>query len=242
VTTSATTNLERSWARLGALLVARPAHATPDPERLLIETARRVAAHPRLFALVITWLVVHGRAVAVHRLAHLTVSELAESAPLGLILESAVALGGPRRLLVAAKSCRVRTPPAPLFASFARDPALTRIASETATSRSRAWGCWAPETPLKLDAVRPVAWMLERNPDLHDRLLRRGDLRCSVVETLRRDLNGRAASSAQLARLCGVTRAAARAAIESLIAEGEVLIVDDPGSRRDHPVVLRGAA
>lgn len=240
--TTTASNIERSWARLGVLLVVRPARSTPDLEQLLIDSARHSPAHPRLFSLVISWLAIHGRAVAAHRLAHRVVAELHESAPLGLMLESAVALGGPRRLLIAAKACRARVPAAPLFDSFTREPALVQLASETASSRSRAWGCWAPETPLKHDAIRPVPWVLERNPELHDRLLRRGDLRCSIVETLRRDLNGRAASTSELARLCGVTRAAARAAVESLIAEGETRVLDDAGHRRDRPVVLLGAA
>ena len=44
----------------------------------------------------------------------------------------------------------------PLFAAFSSRPELRQMSAETASDLSRRWGCWAPETTLKTDAVRPA--------------------------------------------------------------------------------------
>lgn len=235
--------LERDWARLGVLLNVRPAPATPDIERVLLDTARRAPGHPRLVPLAVTWLARHGWTVARHRLKGLVPSALEPKFQpvLGLVIEEAVAHGAPRDLLIAAAVCRVASPPRPLAEVQRENLHLERVATRNASPRSRRWGLLHPEVELKPEALRPVEWVWDRNPGLRDRAKRKGDLRCSILETLRRDLSGASPSESHLARLCGVTRSAAAKALADLVCEGEVVIHSAP-AQRNHPVVLRTAA
>lgn len=84
----------------------------------------------------------------------------------------------------------------------------------------------------------PEHRVLAANPWLRDRLLRKGDLRCSIVESLRFDAAGSVPSCATLATLTGVTRAAVIKALRALYAEGDVTIRPRAGSRRDYEVRL----
>jgi len=109
---------------------------------------------------------------------------------------------------------------------------------------SRKWGVWAPEAELKRDAIRPVEWLLAENPGYRERIVRKGDLRCSILEVLRRDVpkGGRVRSESELARLSGATRTAVRKALAALVQEGEVRVAKEAGNERDRVVVLRHAA
>jgi hypothetical protein len=84
----------------------------------------------------------------------------------------------------------------------------------------------------------PEQRVLAANPWLRDRLLRKGDLRCSIVESLRFDAGGSVPSCATLATLTGTTRAAVIKALRCLYAEGDVTIRPRAGSRRDYEVRL----
>lgn len=84
----------------------------------------------------------------------------------------------------------------------------------------------------------PEHRVLGANPWLRDRMLRKGDLRCSIVECLRFDAKGVVPSCATLATLTGTTRAAVIKALRSLYAEGDVTIRPREGSRRDYEVRL----
>ena len=84
----------------------------------------------------------------------------------------------------------------------------------------------------------PEHRVLASNPWLRDRMLRKGDLRCSIVECLRFDVQGVVPSCATLATLTGTTRAAVIKALRSLYAEGDVTIRPREGSRRDYEVRL----
>ncbi len=84
----------------------------------------------------------------------------------------------------------------------------------------------------------PEHRVLAANPWLRDRLIRKGDLRCSIVESLRFDAAGSVPSCATLATLTGVTRAAVIKALRALYAEGDVTIRPRAGSRRDYEVRL----
>ncbi len=237
-------SLEAAWARLGVLLQCAPASRSPDLERVLLETARSVGGNARLYPLVVSWLAGYGGFVAKHRLKRLIVAELEpeHQAALGLILETALAHGAARDLSVPLEACVRRTVAGPLFAAQQADAGLRAIAEKHATAVSRQWGVWAPEVELKRDAVRPVGWLLEQNPGYRERIVRKGDLRCSILETLRLDTDGRARSESELARLSGATRTAVRKALEALVQEGEVSVAKEHGNDRDHVVVLRRAA
>lgn len=238
--------LESAWTRLGVLFNVEPAAATPDPERLLLQTAANLSANSRLLDLAATWLVRHGSMVARHRLRRLAVGQLPRSLQprLGLLIASAVALGAEPELKIIAAVCQPAeaSEHGPL-ADVHRDRGpLADLAFRHASDLSRVWGVWAPPVRLRDEAIRPAGWVIDANPDLRERALRRGDLRCSIVESLRRDAGGCVRSEMELARLVGASRAAVRKALSALLAEGDVTIESAAGNQRDHQVRLRAAA
>ncbi|MFG0304593.1 MAG: hypothetical protein ACF8Q5_00095 [Phycisphaerales bacterium JB040] len=238
-------NLERDWAQVGVLFGCPPSGLAPDLERLLLDTARKCPDNARLLPLVVTWLVSYGQFIARHRLKRqvLTLLEPEPRAVLGLIVEEAVRHGATRELLIVSEVCRPVDSAVPLSRVQRENAALGRIAERRASELSQKWGVWTPPVELKRDAIRPVTWLLDQNPEYRDRIVRKGDLRVSVIETLRRDLPGhRAPSEVALARQSGATRAAVRKALEALRLEGVVTVGEGAPNDREHPVALRGAA
>lgn len=238
-------NTERDWVQLGVLLGCEPSGTTPDLERLLLDTARRCPKNARLLPLTVTWLALYGQFVARHRLKRLVLDELEPEAQaaLALLIEEAVEHGATRDLLLVSQVCQPRIDPRPLSAAQRANTAFERIAERHASQLSRHWGLWVPSVTLKLDAVRPVTWLLSRNPQWRDRIIRKGDLRSSILETLRRDVpQSTAPSESALTRLSGATRSAVRKALVALELEGEVTVGKSPPNDRDHPVRLLNAA
>ena len=234
--------VERDWARLGVLFNCRASRRTPDLEHLLLDTARACPDNARLLPLVVTWLAKYGQFVARHRLKRLVQTELEpeHSATLGLIVEEAVTAGGTRELLIVSEVCEPRGPAGPLSRAQRAEASLVEVAKRHASEASARWGAWAPPVEPKPDAIRPVSWLLEHNPELRERIIRKGDLRVSIIETLRRDIpGGSAPSEVALANLSGATRAAVRKALAALHLEGVVTVGGDAPNERGHPVVLR---
>ena len=242
MTLQASPSVEARWSRLGGFIPVSPCTSEPDVERLLLDTARAIPSNPRLLQLAATWLRVYGTCVAKHRLKRLVVAELDpdSKATIGLLLETAMELGATRDLAIAVASCEARTPPRPLFDVSRTAAELTTLAERTASPIARRWGAWAPPTPLNLALLRPTSWILAHNPGLYERLVRKGDLRCSILESLHRDARGVAKSESALAELSGATRAAVRKALHSLSLEGRVTVT--PGNSRDHRVTLTSVA
>lgn len=233
--------IESTWASLGVYFGAPPGRPSPDLERLLLDTARRCAAHPRLHVIAVSWLAVYADFVARSRLKRLVVDELeAEWRPaLGLIVEEAIGLGAPSELLAAIERCTPAAPPGPLSTEFRASAALRAIAEAGASETSRRWGLWAPPVRVKGEALRPSSWILRHNPGYRDRLLRKGDLRCSIVEALRLDTpHAEAPSELALARLCGATRAAVRKSLRSLELENDAVMAPRREDRVRRPIRL----
>lgn len=234
------TGILSQWARLGVTFDAAPAKREVDLEHLLLETARALPHNARLLGTVATWLSVYGNFVARHRLGRLIRDELeVEHQPaLGLLLESAVKLGASRELGTVARTCTEASPPRPLFAVQNRGASRT-LARKHASALSRRWGVYAADAELRLKTIRTASWLLERNPSFRDRIIRKGDLRASIIETLRWDVpEAGAVSESELARLCGATRVAVRNALKSLQLEGAVVLNDARTNRRDNSVRL----
>lgn len=236
-------DLEPRWARLGVLFNCAPATEPPDIERTLLDTARALPDNPRLFPLVLTWLIEHGSGVARHRLKHLITAELEpqHQPALGLLLEESIARGAPAELRIAREACRPADQPGPLAAAFRTHPELVRVAEVQASPASRRWGVWLPPTQPKSDAVRPAAWILAQNPSWTARVIRRGDLRASILEALRLDLDGCANSIATLAHATGATRLAVTQAVHALEQEGAVRHEQRPAGARSRSVTLNAA-
>lgn len=231
--------LARDWARVGVLFGAAPAEASPDLERLLIASAGASSANSRLSRAIVTWLSQYADFVARHRLARLIATEASplESAALGLALETAAKLGRTSALNEAIGACTPLKAARPLF--DVESGALAELAYRRASEESKRWGVWAAPIEPALDTLRPAAWVLAHNPTYRDRIVRKGDLRCSIIESLRHDAPRGVRSEAELARLAGATRAAVRKALIALVLEGEVRLVER--NARDRGVELRVA-
>lgn len=237
--------LIRDWVQVGVLFGCNPSGTSPDLERLLLDTARQCHTNARLLPLTVTWLVQYGQFVARHRLKRLALEELESEfqAVLGLIIEEAVEHGATRDLLIVSEACEPLAAPRPLAAAQQDDGPLARIAARKASDVSRRWGVLAPPVTLKEDAVRPVTWLLQRNPAYRERIIRKGDLRVSILETLRRDVIGHAVpSESALTRLSGATRTAVRKALAALELEGMVTVGAQRQNDRDNLVELRSVA
>ncbi|MBL8885228.1 MAG: hypothetical protein JNK16_01095 [Phycisphaerales bacterium] len=241
---SESTTIEAKWGRLGIHFFAAPVPRTPDVELLLVQTGEGISENARLLPHVVGWLLVYSDFVVKHRLKELIVRRASaeERAGLGLVLEIALLHGAPKDLSIPLAVCTPIRPERPLHDFQRANAIFTSIAEETASVVSRKWGLWSPEIEPRFDAIRPVSWLLGQNPALRSRIVRKGDLRASILEVLRLDVAGEVESAAELGRLTGATRAAVGAALKALVLEGEVKIVPHATNKRDHRVVLLPAA
>lgn len=219
MTQSLSDSVASDWTRLGVMLnVGATKHAV-DLERLLLNTARVASANSRVFVLAVTWLISYGDYVAKHRLARLISSELEveHRATLGLLLELAKCYSesNASRFNSAIDACRSSTDAKPLFDVERRNAHLARLAEQRASALSRKWGRWMSEFQAKEDALRPLEWVAEHNPELSIRALTGGDLAASVWAECQAS-GGIVESEAELARRCGASRAAVRDAVRRL--------------------------
>ncbi|NJL31901.1 MAG: hypothetical protein HC898_09860 [Phycisphaerales bacterium] len=144
----------------------------------------------------------------------------------------AVHHGATRELLNIAEVCAPSDTPRPLFKVQQGNPSLSRIAQQNACPQGQRWHLWLPDAPPKLDALRPVSWIIDRNPDYLDRIVRKGDLRASILQVLRHDTpDGTIASEVALARKCSANRIAIRHALNDLEYEGYPLRQPSAGAR-----------
>ena len=221
--TIAPTDLKQRWARVGAGFAVRPARQTPDLERLVLDTAQAVPQDPRLFEVAVTWLSTYYELVAAHRLLRLLhdQKEPQSTAALGLLLVYVAHKAKTGHFNDVIAQCHPDPKAKPLYHFQRQNPRLAEIARKKASPLSSRWGLWVEDFALKNDAIRPAAWVLSRNPqfDLRERF--GGDLRSSIVETLR--LNPAAGrSESELRRSCHASRDALRKALDRLIRYGYV--------------------
>ena len=205
------------WSRLGVLFNVSPSRQTPDLERLLIDTAGGIPDNPRLFTMAATWLGRYGRLVAKRRLIRM-VGKLQDAnavAALGLLLDTVGAMCHTDALDAVRSACRPAPMPMPLFTVDRVSPGLAEFARARASGLSKRWNLWAEAIELKVDAIRPLDWIMEKNPSLQVRAVFAGGLRCSALACLQHDVPSQA-SEAELARLCGVTRKAMHEALDHL--------------------------
>lgn len=221
------------WAKIGALFNAEPSEQTPDIEKLLIETAIFCPQMPRLMPVCVTWLTRYYRLVCRHRLAGFTsdVSDEDTSAGLGLILTMAKKHAGTGHFNLAIKACKPIYPPEPLFASDKISEKLSLLVKGRSCELGRKWGLWYEDIQLKEDAVRPLDWLMDQNPSLKQRALFGGNLRASILETLRFCPDFGESESA-LARHCYATRKAVREALDHLEFCQLALRIHDAGKVR----------
>ena len=207
------------WCQLGAMLNVQPTGQTPDIERLLLDTARVSSANSRIFILAGTWLALYGGDyVAKQRLAQKIGDELgSELRPvMGFLLEWAKqhSDSSKKHFDRAIRACGAARDFRPLLEVDRRNAFLTRLSKQQASALSRKWGRWMEDFELKANAIRPVEWITENNPSLAHRALTGGDLAASVLAEC--NDSGTIESESELARRCGASRPACRAAIRKL--------------------------
>lgn len=207
----------RQWSRLGVLFNVPPTRQTPDLERLLLDTAREIPNNPRLFIMAATWLAQCGRLVAKHRLARMVgeVKDASVVAVLGLLLDAADMMGRTDLFHTVTSICSPAPTPAPLFAADRASHGLAEFVRSQASKLSQRWNLWTEDIKLKTDAIRPLDWVMERNPSMQVRAIFNGGLRASILACLQYDAPS-GASEAELARLCGATRKAVHDAVDHL--------------------------
>lgn len=205
------------WARLGILFNVPLAKKTPDIEDVLIRTSEVMPSNARLLPTVMTWLTVHERLICRHRLARMAhhIADPYASAALGLTLDLVRSHTLSSRMNAVIAVCHKTKAVRPLFDIDRRSPAMAKLASAEACKLSRKWGLWTQEPELKTDVIRPVHWLMDRNPTLHYRAVFSGNLRASILTCLWTDPEAGRSESA-LAAACGVTRKALRDALDHL--------------------------
>lgn len=206
------------WARLGVLINATPAAQTPDIEGLILDTSRAASSNTKLFTLGASWLARFGEYVARHTLANRIRSELDtdSQAALGFMLEWAQAKGKLKRHFHKAIGQCERPDKHRALSDFENQNArFAEMAQKRASKLSRKWGRWMIDFDVRDDALRPAEWIAANNVSIRDRAMVGGDLTATITDVLRRQ-GGRVSSEAELARLCGATRAAVRDALRRL--------------------------
>lgn len=217
--------LIRQWTNLGAGFSAKPSRQTPDLERLLLDTARLAPSMARLFIMAATWLHKYGDLLAKHRIKRLLHDELeTEYQPvLGLLLDIAQQGTHPLEFQTITKVLRPATAPRPLFEIEQRHPHLRKRAERRASELSRKWNLWSAPFELKKTALRPASWIMQRHPSFITRADFRGDLRTSILASLKHDANaGAGDSELQLAKCAGGSRAQVRSALRNLEMTGRI--------------------
>ena len=221
------------WVRLGAFFNAEPAIDTPDIEKLLVQTAQCCPQIPRLLPVCITWLTQYYRLVCRHRLAKSAagIAGTDTSASLGLILTMTKYYTGTDHFNLVIKNCTAAESPKPMFLSDRNNANLTKLAQSRSCDLGRRWGLWCESVQLKEDAIRPLNWLMDQNPLLKHRALFGGNLRASILETLRFCPDSGESESA-LARYCYATRKAVREALDHLEFCQLALRIHDTGKVR----------
>jgi len=231
--------LVRRWCRLGVLFNVPPSRQTPDLERLLLDTATAIPGSPRLFIMAATWLSHYGRLVARHRLRRMVgeAEDPAAVAVLGLLLDTVDTMCHTDVFAAAKSACGPASTQMPLFTADRASNGLAEFARSRASKVSKRWNLWTEDIELKTDALRPLDWIMEKNPSMQVRAILSGGLRASILACLQYDATS-GASEAQLARLCGATRKAVHEAADHLELCG---MIDRTRPGRDYKVALKRA-
>jgi len=225
--------LVQQWTNAGVLFNTTPSQGAIDLERLILDTARHAPRMARLFGIATTWLHTYGDLLAKHRLKRLIRDELElEYQPiLGLLLEIAQQGTHPPEFETVIKILRPAPRPHPLFKSSSKNPKLRELAKHKASPISRRWNLWCQPIEFKDDAIRPASWLMRRHPEFVTQADFRGDLRASILASLRFDKDA-GHSELRLADRSGGSRAQLRNSLRNLEISGRVSTRKAQGANR----------
>ncbi len=228
-----TPSMIQQWTSLGAGFNTAPSSGAIDLERLLLRTAQAAPESARLFTMAASWLNRYAETVARHRLIRLIEDELdpRHHAALGLLLDIAQQGHFPPRFKSITDRLAPAIDPHPLFAVERKTLSLRKRAERRATDLSRRWNLWCGPIELKPDAIRPPSLLFTRHPELRTQADFRGDLRASILASLRHD-PGSGSSELALARAAGGSRNQIRNALDNLELTERVLRSPAPREHR----------
>jgi hypothetical protein len=188
-----------------------------DIEQLIIDTAWQAPLNPRLFACALNWLAVYQRLVCRHRLAAFAagLDDATISATLGLMLEFVKERTGTDHFNLVLKECKPLEQPIPLFIIDRQSDKFANLSRFKSDSIAIKWGLWCDKPKFQTDMLRPQSWIWVNNPNLAQRAVFNGNLKASILETLRFNSNA-GESESMLARYCNATRKAVREALDHL--------------------------
>lgn len=173
------------WARVGGGFSVEPAEYTVVIEDLLIRSARQAPADYRLFFVSATWLGVHHHFVDMRRFGReLVALRGLDSAVAGAMISVDNQVAESPQLEAAERHCHPFDEPHPLFDRVAQNSLLREFARQDALPVFARWGLWQDEVSLKIDAVKPVGWILDWCPELRVRALTGASLEGEIVEAL----------------------------------------------------------
>lgn len=205
------------WVRLGAMYNVHSARKSPDIEELLIDTVRWMPTFARLLPMTVTWLSQYTRLVCRHRLLNMaeSLSDQTHQATLGLLLDMVRCMTSTDHFNLIIRQCEPLGSHQPLFDVDRQSSLLIDMAQQTTCDTGRHWGLWCQPITLKPDAIRPLSWIMDKNPSFKMRAIFSGNLRSSILVMLAMDPDvGQSESS--LARACCATRKAVREALDHL--------------------------
>lgn len=220
--------ISAEWARVGGGFSVAPAEHLVIVEDLLVRSARQAPADYRLFFVSATWLGVHHHLVDMRRFGReLDALEGFDSAVAGAMISVANGTAKSPRLEAAERHCAPLDEPRPLFERVAQNPLLREFARQDALPVFLRWGLWQDEVSLKIDAVKPVGWILGRCPELRIRALVGASLEGEIVEALLAESR----TIADLARTTKASYASAHEAAGRLVARGLIERLDEEDRR-----------
>ncbi len=213
----------QAWAKIGAAFSTSLAPHTPDLEPLILTTVHHIPHEPRLFTVTASWLCQYYELVAKHRLVALAneTSGHEDRSILGFLLATVAEHTNSDHFKGVIALCHPASLPRPLYAFQHDHPILARIAEKQASKLSKQWNLWADPFEPKFDAIRPIAWVFKQNPIYRFRETFCGDLRSSIIETIRTDKHA-GVSELELARRCQASRDAIRKALDRLERYGHI--------------------
>lgn len=242
--------LAANWAAVGAHFAVHPTREPVDLERLLVATAALASNDERLFVVAASWLAAHYAFVNGRRLRRLAArvarQDVEGSAVLGAMLDLALTGVGPGGLRPdglegARERCRSRTAsglkPRPLFHVMTELPVLRARVQRHALPLFTRWGFWHDDATLKLEAVRPLSWILTHVPALRVRAFLGPTLEADILAAALADVapghrqREGPPTAWSVARAYDVSYAGAHEATERLVRRG-LLVREHAGARQ----------
>lgn len=210
-------DIESRWAKIGGGFAADPAKNPGSPEMVIHDSVRESPSRPRVFWMCASWLAIHTDLVNVRILSRMLKS--VDSAVAGALFTAAYGENPHHKLKYLIARCRPAEKPRCLFVMTQNDPLMRKVTQEHALPEFARWHLWVRTRDMKLDAVRPLRFVLEQNPRLIPRRILGADLSAEIVSCLW----SAPLSISQISRRLESSYAAVHEALKTLLDSGWLL-------------------